>query len=75
MTPIEEGSIGNIGTQSIDLVDGKLVAKAHVDLGPLAADLAIVLSPKAVLDAIAAKVGGPIPAEVAAFLEAAFGLK
>lgn len=59
---LEEGAVGEFGHQSIEFVEGKIVAK-------------VVLSPKALLDMLAVKIGGPIPAEIAAFLEAALGLK
>lgn len=72
---LEQGAIGNVGTQSVEFVGGQMVAKASVAVPYGSVDLDIVISPKAILDAIAAKVGGPIPAEVAAFLEQALGLK
>lgn len=55
------GPEGVYGTAAIAIVDGKL-------------QVSVSLSPKAVLDAVAKKVGGPIPAEVATFLESAIGL-
>lgn len=56
------GPEGKFGSVEVSMVDGQLVAS-------------VKLSPKALLDEAALKVGGPIPAEVAAFLENAIGLK
>lgn len=56
------GPNGEYGSVTIGMVDGQLVSS-------------VKLSPKAALDAMAKKIGGPIPAEVAQFLENAIGLK
>lgn len=53
--------IGNFGEAKIDFVDGKIVASLEV-------------SPKALLDMVVAK-AGPLPQEIAQFLETALGLK
>jgi hypothetical protein len=55
------GPNGEYGAADLAIVDGKL-------------QVSVQLSPKAVLDAAAKKIGGPIPAEVAQFLEQAIGL-
>lgn len=55
------GPNGEFGTTKIAIVDGKLVASQSLSL-------------KAVLDSLAKKIGGPVPAEVAQFLETTIGL-
>lgn len=55
------GPNGVYGSVTVSIVEGKLVTSLN-------------LSPKAVLDAAAKKIGGPVPAEVATFIEAAVGL-
>lgn len=55
------GPNGEYGSCSVSVVDGKVVAS-------------VSLSPKAALDAIAKDIGGPVPAEVAQFIENAVGL-
>lgn len=56
------GPNGVYGKVTVSVVDGQLVSS-------------VVLSPAAVLNAAAAKIGGAIPVEVATFLEASIGLK
>lgn len=58
---LEQTNLGVVGSQSLQLVGGKLVFQLE-------------LSPKVLIDGLAAKIGGPIPAEVAQFLETALGL-
>lgn len=55
------GPNGEFGTITIALVNGKLVSSVN-------------LSPKALIDSLAKDIGGPVPAEVATFLEGAIGL-
>jgi hypothetical protein len=55
------GPNGEFGSVRVAVVDGKLVSSVE-------------LSPKAALDAIAKDIGGPVPAEVAQFIELAGGL-
>lgn len=72
---LTSGNIGDVGKYEVDFVDGKLVAKANASSNGIDAKMEISISGKAVLDGIAAKIGGAIPAEIAAFLESALGLK
>lgn len=72
---LESGKIGTIGAQEIDFADGKIVAKADVSAGGFDIGLNIGISGKVILDAIAKKIGGPIPAEIVQFLELSLGLK
>lgn len=58
---IAGGPIGQVGEFKVSLKDGKLAFE--LDLGP-----------KVIIDALAAKIGGPIPAAIAEFIEKAFGL-
>ena len=55
------GPNGEFGSVTLAVVNGQVSASLN-------------LSPKAALDAIAKDIGGPIPAEVATFLENAVGL-
>lgn len=55
------GPNGEYGTVTVGFVNGKLSAS-------------VALSPKAAIDAAAKKIGGVVPAEVAAFLESSIGL-
>jgi hypothetical protein len=56
------GPNGEYGAVSLALVNGQLVQST-------------TLSGKALLDALAKKIGGPVPAEIATFIENTFGLK
>lgn len=56
------GANGEFGSVTVAFVNGQLTSS-------------VALSPKAALDAAAKKIGGPIPAEVALFLEGSIGLK
>lgn len=60
--PILDQKLGAIGEVKFELKDGMLIGSLEI-------------SPKIILDSIAAKIGGPIPAEIALFIESAFGLK
>lgn len=55
------GPEGVYGSFDLEMVGGKLAAN-------------LSLSPAGILNLIAAKIGGPIPAEVVAFIEKAAGL-
>ena len=59
----------------VQFVEGKIVITASLGLPEVAASVVLNVSPKTLLDEIAAKIGGPIPAEIAQFLENALGLK
>ena len=71
-------SIGQNGVGSLDVafVGGIFQVKVSLPVPSIGAeaDLLLKLSPKSLIDLLAEKVGGPIPAEVAAFLENAIGL-
>lgn len=71
---LANGSLGAIGKWDVAFSSGLLVLSAQASDVGVAANVSVSVSGKTVLDALAAKVGGPIPAEVAAFLESAFGL-
>jgi hypothetical protein len=58
---IVAGNIGEFAAYDVAIKGGKLVLSQSLSL-------------KAVLDAMAAKIGGPVPAEVASFLEKELGL-
>ena len=72
---LESGKIGTIGTQSIDFKDGQIIATANASSDGITASVSISISAKSILDAIAVKIGGPIPLEIAQFLELSLGLK
>ncbi len=55
------GPEGRYGVAKIAIVEGKIVSSFEI-------------SPKGILDSVAKDIGGPVPAEVAAFLENAVGL-
>lgn len=62
MSNLVDGQLGVVGEYKVALVDGKLVASLE-------------LSPKVILDSLAHKIGGPVPEQIATFIETAFGLK
>lgn len=68
------GSIGTEGNYDVSFTGGKIVITAGLGLPEANASLSISISPKVILDEIAKKVGGPVPVEVAQFLESALAL-
>lgn len=55
------GPNGVYGSAKVAIVEGQIVGS-------------LALSPKGIIDAVAKDIGGPVPAEVASFLEASIGL-
>lgn len=68
------GSLGSVGKYDLAFEGGKVVVSLSVGLPEIAATLSVSIGPKEILDLIAAKIGGPIPASVAEFLESALAL-
>lgn len=70
------GNLGTIGKYDLAFTGGKIVFTLGLGLGEVGvgASLSVLIGPKEILDLIAAKIGGPIPLEVAQFLEAALAL-
>lgn len=58
---IAQGPLGKVGSYDVALKDGKL-------------QFSVSIGPKEILDALAAKIGGAVPAEIAKFIEDTFGL-
>lgn len=69
-----KGNIGSVGNYDLAFLGGKVVVSVGVGLPEISANLSVSIGPKEILDLIAAKIGGPIPAEVAKFLEDALAL-
>lgn len=72
---LAEGKIGSLGTYEVDFKGGMLVVTEAAAVDGVSESLSISVSGKAVMDGIAKKIGGPIPAEIALFLESALGLQ
>lgn len=72
-----EQKLGNVGVADESYADGVATAKATVSVPQTAYGLKLNVSIEADMDAsvlvgyLAAKIGGPIPAEVASFIELA----
>jgi len=75
MSDIKSGSIGSAGKYDVAFTDGKIVVSASIAEMGADANISISISGKTILDAIAAKIGGPIPAEIVSFLELSLGIK
>lgn len=71
---VANGNIGTVGKYDVSFTSGQMVVEMDVASGPASASLSIKISGKQILDALAAKIGGPIPAEVAQLLENALGM-
>lgn len=74
MTDLVAGKIGTVGSYDLAFTAGKVVVTAGVALPEATVSLSVAVSPKEILDVIAARIGGPIPLEVAKFLESALAL-
>jgi hypothetical protein len=72
---LETSKLGTIGSQSVSFSDGQIVASANASADGITATISISISAKVIIDAIAAKIGGPIPQEIALFLDTSLGLK
>lgn len=72
---LESGKLGTVGEYSVEFKDGLLVASMNAGADGINGSLSISVSGKSIIDGIAAKIGGPIPAEIALFLESSLGLK
>jgi hypothetical protein len=68
------GKIGSEGTYDVAIKAGKIVVSSTVVEPMFTATASVSVSGKQILDAMAAKIGGPIPAEVASFIETTLGL-
>lgn len=71
---LANGQIGAVGNYDVAFTGGKVVVSINVGLPELNVKVSAEISPKTILDQIAAKVGGPIPVEVAKFMEDALAL-
>lgn len=68
------GKLGTVGSYDLAFTAGKIVVSVGLSLPEVGASLSVSIGPKEILDLIASKIGGPIPAEVASFLESALSL-
>lgn len=68
---VESGKIGEIGTQSVELVGGKAIVKANAKVGALSLMVELDLDGKVLLDAVIAKLPPGSVQDIAKVLEAA----
>lgn len=68
------GDIGSVGKWSVAFVGGKMMLTGGV-VEPIGeVSLSISIGAKQVIDALAAAIGGALPAEIAKIIEAGLGL-
>jgi len=73
MTDLVSGAIGSVGKYDVAFTAGSLVVSGNLAVSEGSLALSVTVSAKQVIDALAAKLGGSIPAEIAQVLEAALG--
>jgi hypothetical protein len=68
---VEESTLGSVGSQSLELVDGKAVLKLKAAAGPASVTMELDIDGKVLLDSLLSKMpSGPVQ-DVAKALEAA----
>lgn len=72
---LAQGNIGTVGKYMVEFKDGALIATESVSADGISESATITISGKTIIDGIARKIGGPIPATIAEFLETALGMK
>ena len=72
---LESGNLGTIGTQSIVINESGISAKANISADGVSVGVNIDVNGKMIIEAIAAKIGGPLPEMVAQFIETSLGWK
>lgn len=68
---VESGALGSLGSQSVELVGGKLVVKAQAKLGAASMLVELDVDGKVLLDALVAKIPAGSAQDIAKVLEAA----
>tara|TARA_R110000868_G_scaffold366664_2_gene629569 strand:+ start:514 stop:756 length:243 start_codon:yes stop_codon:yes gene_type:complete len=61
MSVLEQGNVGSVGHQQLELIGGKLVLKVVAASGPVSADLKVELDGKVLADFLISKIPpGPV---------------